>query len=301
MLQISIATSFPAPTDSIIENTCENPIQLPSNLEDKEQFVLKKIYGFDKFKEGQLEAISSITQGKDTLVLIPTGGGKSVTYTVAGILMQGLCVVIEPLKFIMEEQAEKLRAKQIHAFYFNSSLTDTEMDYVVNAICRRDFPYVMLFTSPECILSTRLQFVLESWHKIGRLSFIAVDEAHCIDMWGHGFRPDFLKLGSLKDYKVPIMALTGTATERTQLKIISSLKLHQPNTIQVKHVRKNLFLNITPKKVKPKKQVADFINDNCPGERGIVYCARRKDAVDLAHELKNENINAVLPMVEWQI
>ena len=170
----------------------------------------------------------------------------------------------------MEEQAEKLRAKQIPAFYFNSSLTDTEMDYVVNAICRRDFPYVVLFTSPECILSTRLQFVLESWYKIGRLSFIAVDEAHCIDMWGHGFRPDFLKLGSLKDYKVPIMALTGTATERTQLKIISSLKLHQPNNIQVKHVRKNLFLNITPKKVKPKKQVADFINDNCPGERGIV-------------------------------
>lgn len=155
-------------------------------------------------------------------MLIPTGGGKSVTYTVAGILMQGLCVVIEPLKFIMEEQAEKLRAKQIPAFYFNSSLTDTEMDYVVNAICRRDFPYVVLFTSPECILSTRLQFVLESWYEIGRLSFIAVDEAHCIDMWGHGFRPDFLKLGNLKDYKVPIMALTGTATERAQLKIISS-------------------------------------------------------------------------------
>ena len=153
-----------------IENTRENPVQLPSNLEDKEQFILKKIYGFDKFKEGQLEAISSITQGKDTLVLILTGGGKSVTYTVAGILMQGLCVVIEPLKFIMEEQAEKLRAKQIPAFYFNSSLTDTEMDYVVNAICRRDFPYVALFTSPECILSTRLQFVLKSWYKPSQLA-----------------------------------------------------------------------------------------------------------------------------------
>ena len=96
--------------------------------------------------------------------------------------MQGLCVVIELLKFIMEEQAEKLRAKQIPSFYFNSSLIDTEMDYVVNKICRRDFPYVVLFTSSECILSTWLQFVLLSWCKIGRLSFIAVDEAHCIDM-----------------------------------------------------------------------------------------------------------------------
>ena len=250
VLQNSIATSFPAPTDSIIENTCKNPIQLPSNLKDKEQFILKKIYGFDKFKEGQLEAISSITQGKDTLVLIPTGGVEKVLPTLLLEFSYKVCVVIEPLKFIMEEQAEKLRAKQIPAFYFNSSLTDTEMDYVVNAICRRDFPYVVLFSSPVCILSTRLQFVLESWYKIGRLSFIAVDEAHCIDMWGHGFRPDFLKLGSLKDYKVPIMALTGTVTERAQFQV---LKLHQPNTIQVKHVRKNLFLNITPKKVKPKK------------------------------------------------
>ena len=104
---------------------------------------------------------------------------------------------------------------------------------------------------------------------------IKVDEAHCIDLWGHGFRPDFLKLGTLKDYKVPIMALTGTATERAQSKIISCLNLtiQESKTIQVKHVRKNLFLKVIPKNAKPKKQVADFINNNCPGERGIVYSA----------------------------
>jgi bloom syndrome protein len=151
----------------------------------------------------------------------------------------------------------------------------------------------MLFTSSECILSKRLQHVLEIWNKIGRLSFIAVDEAHCIDMWEHGFRPDFLKLGNLKDYRVPIMVLTGTVTERAQSKIISSLDLHKPNTVKVKHARKNLFFKIIPKKAQPKKQVADFINDNCPAERGIVYCARRKDVVDLAHELKKENIDTV--------
>ena len=174
--------------------------------------------------------------------------------------MQGLCVVIEPLKFIMEEQAQKLRAQQIPAFYFNSSLTDTEMDYIVNAICRQDFPYVMLFTGPECILSRRLQYVLETWNKSERLSFIAVDEAHCIDLWGHGFCPDFLKLGTLKDYKVPLMALTSTATERAQSKIISCLNLHEPKTILVKHARINLFLKVIPKNAKPKKQVADFLS-----------------------------------------
>ena len=110
MLQNSTVTSFTPPTHSIIENTCENPIQLPNNLENKEHFVLKELYGFDNFREGQLEAISSFTQGKDTLVLIPTGGGKSAIYTVAGILMQGLCVVIEPLKFIMEVQAQKTKS-----------------------------------------------------------------------------------------------------------------------------------------------------------------------------------------------
>ena len=105
------------------------------------------------FRSGQLKAIQSILQRKDTLTLIPTGGGNSVVYTLPAILNQGLSIVIEPLKFIMEEQREKLRQKQIPAFFYNSSLTDKEMEFVINFLCRRDMPQAILLTSPECIMS----------------------------------------------------------------------------------------------------------------------------------------------------
>ena len=268
------------------------PLILPDKQEDKELFLLKQLYGFDSFREGQLEAIRSITDGNDTLVIIPTGGGKSLIYSVAAVIMQGLTVIIEPLTFIMEEQAEKLRAKQIPAFYYNSSLTDTEMDYVVNTLCRQDLPYAVLFTSPECISSPKLQHVLKTWNDLGKLSFIAVDEAHCIDAWGHGFRPDFPKLGHLKDFNVPMVALTGTATERVTKTILSTLHMNSTTVIELNCSRENLFIHINQKSDKPFQQIA-FIKSSYLGKRGIVYCPKRKDTVDLAHYLKSNDIVSV--------
>lgn len=292
-MQKKPVTTFPTPHDNFLKSACDNPITLPENDEEKETFVLKRLYGHDSFRDGQLEAICSIVEHSDTIVIIPTGGGKSVVYTVAAVLMQGLTVVIEPLKFIMEEQSEKLRSKQIPAFYYNSSLTDTEMDFVVNALCRLDLPYAILFTSPECIMSLKLQNILKTWCDAKRLNFIAVDEAHCIDVWGQGFRPDYLKLGNLKQFTAPTVALTGTATTRVLSTIVSTLHMDLPNVIRVKCSRINLLLQIVSKKDKPLKQIVDFITTNCQGQRGIVYCARRKDTVELAHGLKSENINAV--------
>ena len=126
----------------------------------------------------------------------------------AAVLSQGLTMVIEPLKFIMEEQVENLRQKHVLAFFYNSSLTDTEMEYVLNELSWQDLPYVLLFTTPECIVSEKLLAVLHKWNEIGKLSFVAIDEAHCIDVWGVAFRPDYNKLGILKDFNTPIVALT---------------------------------------------------------------------------------------------
>ena len=165
------------------------------------------------------------------------------------------------------------------------------MDFVVNTLCRQDLPYAIIFTSPECIMSSKLQHVLKKWNDDRKLSLIAVDEAHCIDLWGHGFRQDFLKLGSLKDFAVPIIALTGTATEKAMSSILSTLAMTTPTVIKVKYTRTNLFLQIQAKG--DKQQVIDFIKTNCLEQRGIVYRARRKDTIVLAHEMKLENIDAV--------
>ena len=136
---------------------------------NKELYLLEQLYGYQSFRPGQLEAIQSIMKQKDTLIKIPTGGGKSVIYTVAAVLSQGLTVVIEPLKFIMEEQVEMLCQKYDLAFFYNSSLADTGMEYVLNELSRQDFPYVLLFTSPECIVSEKLLAVLHKWNEIGKL------------------------------------------------------------------------------------------------------------------------------------
>ena len=259
---------------------------------DKELYILHQVYGYDSFREGQLEAIQSIMEGKDTLTLIPTGGGKSVIYTVSALLKQGLTVVVEPLKCIMEEQTIKLRHKQVPAFFYNSSLTEKEMDFTINLLCHKELNMAILFTSPECLMSTKLQKVLKTWNDAGKLSFIAVDKAHCIDVWGVSFRPEYLKLGSLKEFGVPLIALTGTATPQNQQTIISVLHMDSPTVIKTSNSRSNLHLQVIQKASKPKKQIADFIN-NFQGQQGIVYCAKRKDTVDLACELSQTGIKAI--------
>ena len=123
---------------------------------------------------------------------------------------------------------------------------------------------MLYFSSVECILSSKLQNVLKTGNHVGKLTFIAVDEAHCIDVWGQGFRPDFLKLGGLKDFMVPIIALTGTATDRVQSKIISTLNMDTPSIIRVKCSRTNLFLQITAQERQDKE--ANFIKNNCQGQ-----------------------------------
>ena len=266
--------------------------EVPDGVDKEEEplHVLKKIFGHDSFREGQEEAIQNITEGKDCVILMPTGGGKSLIFTIAAILKQGLTVIIEPLKFLMEEQVAILREKGVSAFYFNSSLTDNEMDFVIHSLTRFKSQYVMLFTSPECILNARLQNVLSNWNASGKLAFIAIDEAHCIDSWGIGFRPDYTRLGELKGYGTVVTALTGTATPRTLQVIVDTLKLHEYTIIKNSFLRENLFIEVLEKKDNAKKQVAAIIQEKFQNDCGIVYCGRRQDAVDMAQELKKHNI-----------
>ena len=265
--------------------------EVPETVDKEDQpfHVLKMIFGHESFREGQQEAIKTIVEGKDCVILMPTEGGKSLIFTVAAILKQGLTVIIQPLKFLMEQQVTVLREKGVSAFYFNSSLADTEMDVVIHSLMRFRSQYVMLFTSPECIFQSRLQNVLSSWSESGKLAFIAIDEAHCIDSWGIGFRPDYTRLGELKKFGSAVVALTGTATARTLEVIIDSLKLNQCTVIKTSFLRDNLFIEVLEKKDNARKQVATIVHEKFQNDCGIVYCARRQDAVDMAQELKKHS------------
>ena len=174
----------------------------------------------------------------------------------------------------MNGRAGVLSEKGVSAFYFNSSLTDNEMDFVIHSLTRFKSQYVVLFTSPECILNEKLQNVLSSWNASGKLAFIAIDEAHCIDSWGIGFRPDYTRLGELKGYGNVVTALTGTATPRTLQVIVATLKLQEYTIIKNSFLRENLFIEVLEKKDNAKKQVAAIIQEKFQNDCGIVYCAR---------------------------
>ncbi len=170
---------------------------------------------------------------------------------------------------------------------------EMEFAITINALSNKDTPYAILFTSPECVLSPRLCSVLKKWNETEQLSFFAVDEAHCIDVWGVAFRPDFLNLGKLRQFNIPVVALTGTATERTKQLVIENLKMNNPTVIKVSSNRSNLLVKVIPKKEKPKEQVSSLVVDHFPGQKAIIYCCRRNDCVGLAHVLKSNGIDAL--------
>ena len=226
------ATASPTPLLQHVQGSTRST-NLPLNQDNRELYILKELYGYDSFRVGQLEEIQSILEDKDTLVLIPTGGGKSLIYTMSAVLKQGLTIIIEPLKFIMEEQAEELRQNKCQPFFITHPLQTQKWSL-----------WSMLFVD-------NTYHLLWKWNDAGNLNCIAVDEANCIDIWGPAFRPDYLKLGLLKDFNVPIMALTGTCTNRVQDKIITTLQMESSETIQVTSSRINLHLQIQPKTDKP--------------------------------------------------
>ena len=176
-----------------------------------------------------------------------TGGGKSMLCVIPSIIKQGLTIVIQPLKFLMEEQVSSLRKKGIHALFFNSPLKK-EADSVIHYLTRCNSQYIILFTSPECIFNANLLSIVKTWQNNGKLSFVAIDEAHCIDSWGIGFRPSYNKLGELKKLGVNIAAVTGTATPDTVQFLINNLALTNCKVIKTSFLRDNISIEVLEKK-----------------------------------------------------
>jgi ATP-dependent DNA helicase RecQ len=248
--------------------------------------TLKKHFGYDQFRPLQREIISDALAGRDVFALMPTGGGKSLCFQLPALIRQGLTIVVSPLISLMKDQVDALQTSGIPATYLNSTLDRDEATARWRGLHRGE--YRMLYVAPErLMLETFLERAV-NWN----IAQFAIDEAHCISEWGHDFRPEYRELKKLRTHfpDVPVMALTATATERVRADIVKQLKLRESRCYVASFNRPNLIYRVVPKAT-PYEQLLEFIRSR-PDDSGIVYCASRKSADSLAHNLSEDDVSA---------
>ncbi|MHC4770781.1 MAG: DNA helicase RecQ [Planctomycetota bacterium] len=245
------------------------------------QQALAKYWGYNDFLPLQKEAMASLNRGQDCILVLPTGGGKSLCYQAPAMVMDGLTVVVSPLISLMKDQVDALVECGVSAMRLDSSMSADEQTEVLDTI--RQGAVKLLYLSPERLLTDGFMDLL----KKTQLSYFAIDEAHCVSMWGHDFRPEYRQLGRLREIfpDVTIAAYTATATEQVRDDIARQLGLNDPQMLVGSFDRPNLSYKIQPKK-NIVIQVCSVL-DRHKGESGIIYCIRRKDVNDLCQELQD--------------
>lgn len=237
--------------------------------------VLKKYFGYNSFRTPQDEIIDSLVNNEDVLVIMPTGGGKSLCYQIPAILKDGTCIVISPLIALMQDQVLSLKQNGINAEFLNSTLTNSEKLQISNDVKAGNVK--LLYVAPEKLLEPKFY----SWLKTIKISMFAIDEAHCVSQWGHDFRKDYLNLSCLAvDFpEVPRLALTATANDLTRVEILNNLNLNNGKQFVCGFDRKNITYHIQSKEssiLTEKIQLMQYIKNNHNKNTGIVYCLSRK-------------------------
>ena len=254
-------------------------------MADKFTQILTRYWGYSKFRPLQLEIIQSVDKGRDTLGLLPTGGGKSITFQVYSMSRDGVCLVVTPLIALMKDQVENLQKKGIKALAIHSGMSPMEIKIAMDNVVWGDYKF--LYISPERISTERFRERVKDIN----INMVAVDEAHCISQWGYDFRPSYLKIPELKGYiaDVPILALTATATPKVVVDIQEKLKFKKENVFRSSFVRDNLKYLVREKEDKHKylTQVIQKVKGT-----GIVYVRSRKTSRELAEMLQAANISA---------
>ncbi|MGB5264154.1 MAG: ATP-dependent DNA helicase RecQ, partial [Lutimonas sp.] len=252
---------------------------------------LKEYFGFSSFKGLQKQAIESIIEGHNTFVVMPTGGGKSLIYQLPALVKEGTAIVVSPLIALMKNQVDAMRGISTEhgvAHVLNSSLNKTEVNKVLSDI--ESGITKLLYVAPESL--TKGEYV--DFLKKQKISFIAIDEAHCISEWGHDFRPEYRNLRSIIKQigDLPIIGLTATATEKVQEDILKNLGISDANTFKASFNRPNLFYEVRPKNNDVEKDIIRFVR-NYKGKSGVIYCLSRKKVEEIAQVLQVNGIKSI--------
>ncbi|MEY6433917.1 DNA helicase RecQ, partial [Thioalkalicoccus limnaeus] len=251
--------------------------------------VLRRVFGYPSFRGAQQEIVEHVTAGGDALVLMPTGGGKSLCYQIPALLRPGTAIVVSPLIALMQDQVDALRQLGVRASFLNSSLPPDEQGRVERALLAGELD--LLYVAPERLLTERFLGLIERL----RIALFAIDEAHCVSQWGHDFRPEYIQLNRLHERwpAVPRIALTATADAPTRREIVARLGLAGAAQFVSSFDRPNIRYRILEKR-EPRRQLLDFLRREHPSDAGIIYCLSRRKVEETAAFLKDQGF-AVRP------
>ncbi len=254
--------------------------------------ALKQYFGYERFRPGQADIIEAKLQNQDVLVVMPTGGGKSLCFQLPALLKRGVTLVVSPLIALMQDQVDALQDNGIEATFLNSSLDGQTVRQRQQAVLSGKIK--LLYMAPERLLQERFLMFLDEVREDVGLAGIAIDEAHCVSDWGHDFRPEYRQLRRLRQRypEVSFMALTATATERVREDIITQLELRQPVVHVASFNRPNLYYEVRPKQRLIYYDLLKLIR-KANGESGIVYCLSRRRVDELTQKLQEDNISAL--------
>jgi ATP-dependent DNA helicase, RecQ family len=261
---------------------------MKEDLPKKPLEILKTVFGYDHFRGQQQEVIEQLLAGQDALVLMPTGGGKSLCYQIPALIRNGVGIVISPLIALMQDQVSALLQLGVKAAFLNSTLTSEEVRNIERQLLNNELD--LLYIAPERLTSGR---TLDLFKRI-QIALFAIDEAHCVSQWGHDFRADYLQLSLIHEQfpAIPRIALTATADDKTRDEIKLRLNLTQAPLFLSGFDRPNIRYRIVQKH-NARQQLVDFILTEHPGDAGIVYCLSRNKVDETAQWLRTKGINAL--------
>ena len=256
-------------------------INADSFVNEKPEHVLKTVFGYDTFRPLQKDIITNVLKGKDTLAVMPTGGGKSLCYQLPALIMEGITLVVSPLISLMQDQVGSLKTNGINSVFLNSSLSWEEYLQAIDEI--KNGQIKVLYVSPEGLATQKIRELLSAPEI--KISCITIDEGHCVSAWGHDFRPDYLEIKSIRKLfpNAVMLALTATATEKVRTDIMQNLGMKKPAIFISSFNRPNIYLEVQPKK-NALDQVIKCIKKHS-GESGIIYCYSRKQVDELTQTL----------------